>query len=81
MKLQSSYFLVAHGSRDPRPQVALDKLAQLLCERQAGLTSAPPSVVGTGTLELAPTPLREQLVQFGRRTGSLGLRRVVLIPL
>jgi sirohydrochlorin ferrochelatase len=81
LKLQSTYFLVAHGSRDPRPQVALDKLAALLCERKAGLTPASPPVVGTGTLELAPVPLREQLVQFGLRTGSLGLRRVELIPL
>lgn len=72
---------MAHGSRDPRPQVALDTLAALLCERKAGLTPAPPPVVGTGTLELAPAPLWEQLVRFGRRTGSLGLRRVELIPL
>lgn len=33
LPLTSAYLLVAHGSRDPRPQVALQQLAQFVCEQ------------------------------------------------
>ncbi len=94
-KLQCTYLLVAHGSRDPRPQIALEKLAKLLSEQLAILTNfslasatAWPRgtvgelpMVGTGTLELAPTSLHEQICQFGERTRSRGLTNVQVLPL
>ncbi|MEB3336140.1 MAG: sirohydrochlorin chelatase [Leptolyngbyaceae bacterium] len=33
MKLSSAYLLVSHGSRDPRPQAAVERLAQLVCQK------------------------------------------------
>lgn len=91
LELQSTYFLIAHGSRDPRPQVALENLGQLLYKRltslasptnssPARLTDASP-LVGTGILELGPTSLEEQIQQFGEFTLSAGLTQVQLLPL
>ncbi|MFB2893276.1 sirohydrochlorin chelatase [Aerosakkonemataceae cyanobacterium BLCC-F50] len=36
MPLLSAYLLVTHGSRDPRPQTAVEQLAQLLCQKLRG---------------------------------------------
>ncbi|MBD0312884.1 MAG: sirohydrochlorin chelatase, partial [Microcoleus sp. T3-bin5] len=46
--MRSTYLLGSHGSRDPRPQLALENLAQLLSQKLAD--SFPP--VATATLEL-----------------------------
>lgn len=92
-KFSSTYLLVAHGSRDPRPQQALEKLAKLLSERLARWASLSPTptplrergrgwpVVGTATLEFGAIALREQICQFGEYTRSLGLAQVQLVPL
>jgi sirohydrochlorin ferrochelatase len=82
LKYPSSYFLVTHGSRDPRPQVALEKLAALVLERLAGnynQTTLP--LVGTGTLEFGPVSLAEQLQQFADKTRVSGLSKIQVIPL
>ncbi len=85
MTLQSSYLLVTHGSRDPRPQAALEKLAQQLYERL--LTRVQPAymahlpLVGTATLEFGPAPLDEQIQQFARQTLARGLTQVQVLPL
>lgn len=87
--MHSTYFLVIHGSRDPRPQVALEQLAQLFYERLATLASANSSpsekpslpLVGTGLLELGPISLDEQIKQFSKDTLSAGLTQVQLLPL
>ena len=34
--MPSAYLLVSHGSRDPRPQVAMEQLARLISQRQTG---------------------------------------------
>lgn len=84
LKLESTYFLVAHGSRDPRPQVALEKLAELLGDAQAVSSRPRPvrlPVVATGTLELAPISLAEQIEQFGKRARAIGLHQIQLLPL
>lgn len=73
---------MTHGSRDPRPQVALEKLATLVLERlaensnQAGLP-----LVDTGTLEFGPVSLAEQLQQFAQKTRVSGLSKIQIIPL
>lgn len=82
LKYPSSYFLVTHGSRDPRPQVALEKLATLVLERLAensNQTSLP--LVDTGTLEFGPVSLAEQLQQFAEKTRFSGLSKIQVIPL
>ena len=75
--------LIAHGSRDPRPQLALEKLAQVLSERLAVLANYSPTqpVVGSCTLEFGPSSLPEQICQFGEYTLSLGLKEIQLLPL
>lgn len=75
--------LIAHGSRHPRPQIALEKLAHLL---QAQLASFPvqstaESLVRTGVLELGPTSLEQQIQQVAEETQGIGLKQVQLLPL
>ncbi len=87
--MTSSYFLVAHGSRDPRPHVACEKLAGYLRDRLPTLTNSPSQsrtresfpLVKTGTLELTDISLAEQLIQFAQTTRSLGLTQIQLLPL
>ena len=43
LTLPSAYLLVSHGSRDPRPQAATAKLAQLLAEKVQNFSSEVPS--------------------------------------
>ncbi|TAH16234.1 MAG: sirohydrochlorin chelatase [Oscillatoriales cyanobacterium] len=74
--MRSTYLLVSHGSRDPRPQVALENLAQLLSDNLAHSFPA----VATATLELGPAPLHEQICSFGDRTLSLGLTHLQILP-
>ncbi len=81
--MQSTYLLVSHGSRDPRPQLALEKLAQQLRDQIAInlLPSSPTPVVGTATLECAPIPLSQQIQQFSEYTHFLGLHQLNVLPL
>jgi len=74
---------VAHGSRDPRPQRALENLAQLLSERLTLLANSTLTspVVGSCTLEFGPGSLHSQICQFGEYTLSLGLKEVQVLPL
>lgn len=87
LKLSSAYFLVSHGSRNPRPQLALQELGKLLGTRLALLRnnlndgSGSRPLVGTGTLELAPTPLHQQLQEFAARAKVFGLKEIQVIPL
>lgn len=93
----SAYLLVSHGSRDPRPQIAVDALAQMLREKvqatysdrvssqklysSARITSVRQPFVGTATLELASQPLHEQIRQFGSQALALGYQRLQIVPL
>ena len=82
--MRSTYLLVSHGSRDPRPQIALENLAKLLSQNLSILSNlAVPSVsaFGTATLELGPAPLHEQICHFGEHTLSLGLTEVQILPI
>jgi sirohydrochlorin cobaltochelatase len=83
LKLRSTYLLVSHGSRDPRPQIALENLAKLLSQDLPILSDSTVSsvpAVGTATLELGPTPLHEQICHFGEHTLSLGLTEIQILP-
>ncbi|HAN73661.1 MAG TPA: cobalamin biosynthesis protein CbiX [Planktothrix sp. UBA8402] len=71
----STSLLVAHGSRDPRPQQALNQLAKRLGERPGC------SLVGTATLELAPLPLHQQIQNFAKLSQSWGYSQVQILPL
>lgn len=71
----SPSLLVAHGSRDPRPQQALNQLAEYLGQRSGC------SGVGTATLELAPLPLHQQIQEFAQFSRSQGYSQVQILPL
>lgn len=81
--MQSTYLLVSHGSRDPRPQLALERLANLLSQGLANSDSYAPfsPIVGTSTLELAPTALHAQICEFGKYSLSLGIKEMQVLPL
>lgn len=77
---QSAYFLVYHGSRDPRPAQQAEQLAAHMadCLTDSALTAAPLAVA---PLECCDTPLHERLTQFGHRVAAEGVQRVYVIPL
>jgi sirohydrochlorin cobaltochelatase len=73
--LPSAYLLVSHGSRDPRPQIAVSQLA-------AQLSSLDRShLIGTAQLELAAKPLHAQIVDFAQTVLERGIDKIVILPL
>ncbi|MCY6490518.1 sirohydrochlorin chelatase [Leptolyngbya sp. GGD] len=70
--MRSAYLLVTHGSRDIRPQIAIDQLRDRI-EQQL---STP---VGAAVLECAPTPLHEQIEEFSRQHPDLS--QIQIVPL
>lgn len=92
----SAYLLVAHGSRDPRPQLALELLGQRV--RQAlnqvtpALAAVPSSVAATTTaahvplvqtacLELQPQPLHQQILEFAEQAIATHIPNLEIVPL
>ncbi|GAB4351631.1 MAG: sirohydrochlorin chelatase [Cyanophyceae cyanobacterium] len=78
-----AYFLVAHGSPDPRPGGAIARLATVLAASLATVRTGfeGGELVGHGALEWVPVPLAEQLGEFGRRAAAAGRSRVKVVPL
>jgi sirohydrochlorin cobaltochelatase len=80
--LSDAYLLVSHGSRDPRPQIAVAQLAQLLSGWLGEFYPAEsPILVATAQLELADKPLHVQISDFARNWIEIGVTRVVILPL
>jgi sirohydrochlorin cobaltochelatase len=75
--MSSAYLLVSHGSRDPRPEVAMHQLARLVAEK----LHIPEKLVGIGYLELAPEPLHEQIKHFAQTAIAFGCHRLKIVPL
>jgi sirohydrochlorin cobaltochelatase len=78
-----AYFLVAHGSPDPRPGGAIARLAAAVGASLATVRTGCEGgeLVGHGALECVPVPLAEQLGEFGRRAAAAGRSRVKVVPL
>ncbi|MFN6483187.1 MULTISPECIES: sirohydrochlorin chelatase [unclassified Nostoc] len=86
--MSSAYLLLSHGSRDPRPEIAMQHLARLVCQK---LPKKPNSVnnehlVGIAALEMSPQPLHEQIQQFaksafGDGTVSQNKNHLKIVPL
>ena len=76
--MASAYLLISHGSRDPRPQIAVDRLAQELI---LYLPVNPPALVETGQLELAEKPLHNQIVECASRWIEAGIDTIIILPL
>lgn len=85
MPSSSAYLLVSHGSRDPRPQIAMTHLAELMVNRlQSGTgrwhgSSSP--LIDTAVLELAPLPLHQQIQQFANQAIAQGYETVEILPI
>jgi sirohydrochlorin cobaltochelatase len=76
--LSSAYLLVSHGSRDPRPQIAINHLAQQLSQWLQQSSPLQNIHVGTAQLELGDKPLHVQIVEFAH---SCGANKIVVCPL
>ncbi|MEH2320129.1 sirohydrochlorin chelatase [Nostoc sp.] len=78
--MSSAYLLLSHGSRDRRPEIAMQQLAKLVCHKLPKNYNSSNSehLVGIAALEMSPQPLHEQIQQFAKSafgdTGA-GLRR------
>ncbi|MGB3761080.1 MAG: sirohydrochlorin chelatase [Rivularia sp. (in: cyanobacteria)] len=90
--MSEAYLLVSHGSRDPRPQVAMEDLAQNLSDKLDGYIKnnstgnilSPTKChyqIGTAYLELHPQPLHEQIVDFSQKAIANGCHRLKILPL
>ncbi len=95
--MRTAYLLVFHGSRDPRPQAAVEMLAELVsqssdrtwaADNAEELAAAPVAeqsrlkpMVGTACLELSPVPLHQQLKEFGDRALANGYNSMQVVPL
>ena len=80
--MADAYLLVSHGSRDPRPQIAVTQLAQQLSlwlQQFSPVRS--PILVATAQLELADKPLHVQIGDFARSCTAVGATRVIILPL
>ncbi len=90
--MSEAYLLVSHGSRDPRPQVAMEELATNLGNKfennsnydGIGGVQSPTKCdcqIGTAYLELHPQPLHQQIVDFSRKAMANGCRCLKILPL
>ncbi len=70
--MRSAYLLVTHGSRDIRPQIAIDQLRARIEQR----LSVP---VEAAVLECAPTPLHEQIEEFSHQHPDVA--QIYIVPL
>ena len=77
MIMTSAYLLVSHGSRDPRPQVAMEELGQLV-SAQLGNGK---HLVGIAALELQPQPLHQQIKDFASIAFLDGVGSLEIVPL
>ncbi|AHJ28798.1 sirohydrochlorin chelatase [Nodularia spumigena CS-584] len=75
--MPSAYLLVSHGSRDPRPAVAMQQLAEFVSQK-LGNTKNP---VGIAALELQPEPLHQQIQKFASGALVDGIDCLQIVPL
>ncbi|MEL4896360.1 sirohydrochlorin chelatase [Crocosphaera sp. Alani8] len=95
MTLTSAYLLVSHGSRDPRPQIALERLSYLVEEQlqlhinpknnsdksNSCTVLSPVTMVQTASLELSEVPLWEKIEQFANKLTKVGINNLKVVPL
>lgn len=83
----SACLLVTHGSRDPRPQIALDHLVKLMSANPVGggaahqFSDRSKHLIAAAQLELAPEPLHQQILRFAQLAADRGKTRVQILPL
>ncbi|MBW4629950.1 MAG: sirohydrochlorin chelatase [Brasilonema octagenarum HA4186-MV1] len=90
--MASAHLLVSHGSHDPRPEIAIQHLVELLCHKiqsdllvttTGGITSQLKcqTLVGTAYLELNPEPLHKQIIKFAKNALDSGCDSLKIQPL
>jgi sirohydrochlorin cobaltochelatase len=87
--MPDAYLLVSHGSRDPRPQIAIQQLAVSLRSKLQGCLVAggdssshlSEDLVGVAFLELHPQPLYIQIQQFAKIAIAADCERLKILPL
>ncbi|MEH1789176.1 sirohydrochlorin chelatase [Nostoc sp.] len=64
-----AYLLLSHGSRDRRPEIAMQQLARLVCHKLPQNHNSVNSehLVGIAALEMSSQPLHKQIQQFAKR--------------
>ncbi|AFY43401.1 sirohydrochlorin chelatase [Nostoc sp. PCC 7107] len=78
--MSSAYLLVSHGSRDPRPEIALQQLTELIDKKQQGYASGK-KLVGLAYLETRPEPLHVQIKEFADSAVVAGCDSLKIMPL
>jgi sirohydrochlorin cobaltochelatase len=97
LNLTSAYLLVSHGSRDPRPQIAIERLSYLVQEqlqlvtgvginkdknsRCAVLSTRRPTMVETASLELSDISLSQKIAEFAAKVQNAGIKNIKIVPL
>lgn len=77
--MPSAYLLVSHGSRDPRPETAMQQLAESVKHKLTRHNQE--KLVGIASLEVSLQPLHEQIKQFAHNALATGYNRLKIIPL
>ncbi|MDZ8050084.1 MAG: sirohydrochlorin chelatase [Aulosira sp. ZfuVER01] len=78
--MSSAYLLVSHGSRDPRPEIAMQQLAGLIRDKLKN-TNKQQNLFDIAYLELSPEPLHAQIKQFAESAFAANCNRLKVIPL
>ncbi len=83
--MPTAYLLVSHGSRDPRPEIAMQQLAEMVGQKvrnhlitqsynqsnsSVSVIPLPDILLGTAYLELNPQPLHAQIRKFAELTSQ-----------
>jgi sirohydrochlorin cobaltochelatase len=82
----SAYLLVSHGSRDPRPGIAMQQITKMVSTKIGIPPQNAENLIGTAYLELQPEPLHVQICEFatsvlklGREQGAGSRENVILL--
>jgi sirohydrochlorin ferrochelatase len=78
--MPSAYLLLSHGSRDPRPEIAMQQLAGLIREKLHNINQQE-NLLDIAYLELSPEPLHKQIQKFAEGAVNAGCHRLKVIPL
>jgi sirohydrochlorin cobaltochelatase len=82
--MPSAYLLVSHGSRDPRPEIALQQLTDLIDKKQQNsldISDRQKKLLGLAYLETRPQPLHFQIKEFAHSAVVAGCDNLKIIPL
>lgn len=92
-----AYLLVSHGSRDPRPNMAMLNLANIISQKLRPesvsehqkqnseltnlLTKTKPILIETACLELTPISLHQKILKLADLAVNSGIKKINIVPL